>query len=140
MGGILVGLGRLRICHVVEHSAKEAVHAHAEENCVGVLVAEGGDHVGDVRVPADDAVLPEFGDRCALGYGSGASVDRRDVQDDEVAGAALIELFFWVKRRARFVIVRFFGEASVPFQLCLNMCRRFSILDWNISCPRYRCR
>ena len=92
LGGILVGLGGLRIRHVVEDGAEEAVHAHAEEDCVGVLVAEGGDHVGDVRVPADDAGLPEFGDCRALGCGSGASVDRWDVQDDEVAGAALVEL------------------------------------------------
>ena len=40
VSGILVGLRWSRVRHVVKNAAKETVHPHAEEHCIGVFVAK----------------------------------------------------------------------------------------------------
>ena len=83
---------RLRVRRGVVHDCgEEGVGVEAEERRVGVALGEGGGEGGEGGVPVGDGA---GGDRVAPFAGEGHAVERGDGEEEEVAGAGGVELFF----------------------------------------------
>lgn len=82
--------GCLRVgFRVGDDVGEEGVRVEVEDCCVRVLVCQVGGKGGEARVPVRDGAR---GHRVAPFPGEGHDVEGRDVEDQEVAGAGLVEL------------------------------------------------
>ena len=79
---------------VVEDVVEEGVDVELEDGGVGVRTGEVGCEKGEARVPVGDGAGR---DRVAPFAGEGHAVEGWDVEDEEVAGAGDVEL--WYKKR-----------------------------------------
>ena len=95
-------------CGVVDDLVEEGVGVELEDGGVGVFEAEVGREGGEAGVPVGDGA---GGHGVAPFAGEGQAVERRDVEEEEVAGAGGVELFFvWKTRSADLIFLRFEGR------------------------------
>ena len=127
--GVFVDICVCGIGRVVKHGAEQTIDAYSKEHSVRILFTKGFEHVGELRIEADDAVLPELG--LALSSSLRAAIERWNIANKEIPSATLVKLFLnhQLPEWGLFIL------NDIPYRIAIGICRRLRILVLDNWCP-----